>query len=79
VFVIVDNGSAHRGQRSIDRLQATRLWPPLRTDRHPVRVEVHARRPRPTPQPRRPAHGPGRLTRRIRRGHERMLEDRLAC
>jgi hypothetical protein len=23
VFVIVDNGSAHRGQRSIDRLQGT--------------------------------------------------------
>jgi hypothetical protein len=27
VFVIVDNGSAHRGQRSIDRLQGT--WPNL--------------------------------------------------
>ena len=28
VFVIVDNGSAHRGQRSIDRLQGA--WPNLR-------------------------------------------------
>jgi hypothetical protein len=27
VFVIVDNGSAHRGQRSIDRLQGA--WPNL--------------------------------------------------
>ncbi len=27
VFVIIDNGSAHRGQRSIDRLQGT--WPNL--------------------------------------------------
>jgi DDE superfamily endonuclease len=27
VFVIVDNGSAHRGKRSIDRLQGT--WPNL--------------------------------------------------
>jgi hypothetical protein len=27
VFVIVDNGSAHRGQRSIDRLQGS--WPNL--------------------------------------------------
>jgi hypothetical protein len=27
VFVVVDNGSAHRGQRSIDRLQGT--WPNL--------------------------------------------------
>jgi hypothetical protein len=27
VFVIVDNGSAHRGQRSIDRLQSA--WPNL--------------------------------------------------
>ena len=25
VFVIIDNGSAHRGKRSIDRLQGT--WP----------------------------------------------------
>ena len=36
VFVIVDNGSAHRGQRSIDRLQGT--WPNLRL----VHTPVHA-------------------------------------
>ena len=98
VFVIVDNGSAHRGQRSIDRLQGTwknlvlvhtpihaswlnqaeiyfcsrnarcshpttsptstrsrkqpaRVRPPLRTDRRPVRMEVHPPRPRPTTRP----------------------------
>ena len=36
VFVIVDNGSAHRGQRSIDRLQGA--WPNL----HLVHTPVHA-------------------------------------
>jgi hypothetical protein len=36
VFVIVDNGSAHRGQRSIDRLQGA--WPNLRL----VHTPVHA-------------------------------------
>jgi hypothetical protein len=34
VFVIVDNGSAHRGQRSIDRLQGS--WPNLRLLHTPV-------------------------------------------
>ena len=34
VFVIVDNGSAHRGQRSIDRLQGT--WPNLILGHTPV-------------------------------------------
>ncbi len=34
VFVIVDNGSAHRGQRSIDRLQGT--WPNLKLIHTPV-------------------------------------------
>ena len=94
VFVIVDNGSAHRGKKSIDRLQGAwpnlilvhtpvhaswlnqaeiyfsvaqrklltpqrlprprhtraavaRVRPPLRTDRHTIRMEVHPRRPRP--------------------------------
>ena len=108
VFVIVDNGSAHRGQRSIDRLQgawsnltlvhtpvhaswlnqaeiyfsivqrkvadpqrlprprharaaATRVRPPLRADRRAVRVEVHARRPRPPRPAPRPTRRPGRL------------------
>jgi hypothetical protein len=36
VFVIVDNGSAHRGQRSIDRLQGA--WPQLTL----VHTPVHA-------------------------------------
>lgn len=36
VFVIVDNGSAHRGQRSIDRLQGT--WPNLILVHTPVRA-----------------------------------------
>jgi hypothetical protein len=36
VFVIIDNGSAHRGQRSIDRLQGN--WPNL----IPVHTPVHA-------------------------------------
>ena len=36
VFVIVDNGSAHRGKRSIDRLQGT--WPNLTL----VHTPVHA-------------------------------------
>ena len=36
MFVIVDNGSAHRGQRSIDRLQGA--WPNLRL----VHTPVHA-------------------------------------
>ncbi len=36
VFVVVDNGSAHRGQRSIDRLQGA--WPNLRL----VHTPVHA-------------------------------------
>jgi hypothetical protein len=36
VFVIVDNGSAHRGQRAIDRLQGT--WPNLIL----VHTPVHA-------------------------------------
>ena len=36
VFVIVDNGSAHRGQRSIDRLQGA--WPNLKL----VHTPVHA-------------------------------------
>ncbi len=36
VFVIVDNGSAHRGQRSIDRLQSA--WPNLVL----VHTPVHA-------------------------------------
>jgi hypothetical protein len=36
VFVIVDNGSAHRGKRSIDRLQGA--WPNLRL----VHTPVHA-------------------------------------
>jgi DDE superfamily endonuclease len=34
VFVIVDNGSAHRGQRSIDRLQST--WDNLRLIHTPI-------------------------------------------
>jgi hypothetical protein len=34
VFVVVDNGSAHRGQRSIDRLQGT--WPNLKLIHTPV-------------------------------------------
>ena len=34
VFVIVDNGSAHRGQRSIDRLQGT--WRNLRLIHTPI-------------------------------------------
>jgi hypothetical protein len=34
VFVIVDNGSAHRGQRSIDRLQGT--WDNLRLIHTPI-------------------------------------------
>ena len=34
VFVIVDNGSAHRGQRSIDRLQGA--WPNLTLLHTPV-------------------------------------------
>ena len=34
VFVIVDNGSAHRGQRSIDRLQGA--WPNLKLIHTPV-------------------------------------------
>ena len=36
VFVIVDNGSAHRGKRSIDRLQGT--WPNLTL----VHTPIHA-------------------------------------
>jgi DDE superfamily endonuclease len=36
VFLVIDNGSAHRGQRSIDRLQGT--WPNL----IPVHTPVHA-------------------------------------
>jgi len=36
VFLIVDNGSAHRGQRSIDRLQGA--WPGL----IPVHTPIHA-------------------------------------
>ena len=36
MFVIVDNGSAHRGQRSIDRLQGA--WPNLKL----VHTPVHA-------------------------------------
>lgn len=54
VFVIVDNGSAHRGQRSIDRLQGT--WSNL--------VLVHTPGPRQLAQPgrdlllRRAAQGP---------------------
>ena len=36
VFLIVDNGSAHRGQRSIDRLQGA--WPNLTL----VHTPVHA-------------------------------------
>ena len=36
MFVIVDNGSAHRGQRSIDRLQGT--WKNLRL----VHTPLHA-------------------------------------
>jgi hypothetical protein len=36
VFLVVDNGSAHRGQRSIDRLQGA--WPNL----IPVHTPVHA-------------------------------------
>jgi len=36
VFLIVDNGSAHRGQRSIDRLQGA--WPNLTV----VHTPVHA-------------------------------------
>jgi DDE superfamily endonuclease len=36
VFLIIDNGSAHRGQRSIDRLQGA--WPNL----IPVHTPVHA-------------------------------------
>ncbi len=53
VFVIVDNGSAHRGQRSIDRLQGA--WPNL--------ILVHTPDPRQLAQPgrdlllRRPAQG----------------------
>jgi len=54
VFVIVDNGSVHRGQRSIDRLQGA--WPNL--------ILVHTPGPRLMAQPggdlllRRPAQGP---------------------
>jgi DDE superfamily endonuclease len=36
VFLIIDNGSAHRGQRSIDRLHGT--WPNL----IPVHTPIHA-------------------------------------
>jgi DDE superfamily endonuclease len=36
VFLVIDNGSAHRGQRSIDRLHGT--WPNL----IPVHTPVHA-------------------------------------
>jgi hypothetical protein len=36
VFLVIDNGSAHRGKRSIDRLQGT--WPNL----IPVHTPVHA-------------------------------------
>ena len=36
VFLVIDNGSAHRGKRSIDRLQST--WPNL----IPVHTPVHA-------------------------------------
>jgi DDE superfamily endonuclease len=36
VFLIIDNGSAHRGQRSLDRLQGT--WPNL----IPVHAPIHA-------------------------------------
>lgn len=36
VFMVIDNGSAHRGKRSIDRLTGT--WPNL----IPVHIPVHA-------------------------------------
>jgi hypothetical protein len=36
VFVIIDNGSAHRGKRSIDRLQGT--WPNMKV----VHTPIHA-------------------------------------
>jgi hypothetical protein len=36
VFLVIDNGSAHRGKRSIDRLQGT--WPNL----IPVHTPIHA-------------------------------------
>ena len=36
VFLVIDNGSAHRGQRSIDRLQGN--WPNLKV----VHTPVHA-------------------------------------
>ena len=61
VFVIVDNGSAHRGQRSIDRLQGA--WPNL--------ILVHTPVPRQLAQPGRdllldrPTQGPD--TQRLRR------------
>ena len=38
VFVVVDNGSAHRGQRSIDRLQ--RAWPNLILVHTPVHASL---------------------------------------
>ena len=38
VFVVVDNGSAHRGQRSIDRLQGA--WPNLILVHTPVHAEL---------------------------------------
>jgi DDE superfamily endonuclease len=34
VFWIVDNGSAHRGQRSVDRLEGR--WPNLVLVHHPI-------------------------------------------
>jgi len=54
VFLIIDNGSAHRGQRSIDRLHGT--WPNL----IPVHTPIHASWDQPSRDllQRRPTQGP---------------------
>jgi hypothetical protein len=117
VFVIVDNGSAHRGKKSIKRLEGRyknpdprpypypcqlaqsgrdllldrpaqgphpqrlpgplnarmstpRVRSPLRTDRRPVRMEVHPLRPGPPRPQARPARRASRLTRIRRRTSE---------
>jgi hypothetical protein len=108
VFVVADNGTAHRGQQSIDRLASLaepdsrphptarqlaqpsrdlllhrptqspdpqplprpghtraatpRVRPALRTDRHPIPMEVHPSRPRPTRPTTRPPRHPSSLT-----------------
>jgi hypothetical protein len=66
VFLIIDNGSAHRGKRSIERLQGT--WPNLIVVHTPdarilaqPRRDLLLRRPAQGPQPQRlprPRHPP---------------------